>query len=378
MHDLVHDLAKSVAEQECMCLDKANLSNLPRNSHHIDFEVGGQTETQLEKGTLEKFESLRTLYQLKWDGGQLRIQGLENVVSVCEAQDANFKGKEDVQELRLLWENFGETKSVVAEEEVLEALQPHSNLKRLEIVGCGGINFPTWIGNTSALNSLVYLLLQRCKNSRQLPSLGRLPSLRKLEIWSMDDVRYIDEEESYNGIVAKPFPSLEELKVFSLPNLEQLLRRKTTGINELLRSICNLNCLNQLHLRGSKVSYFPEGMMNNMTSLAYLRISFFSELKELPSDITKLSALSDLSVDNCDKLECLPEQGLEGLSSLRHLIIRCCEGLGSLPEGVGQLTSLQSLTIEFCPALIKRCVEGTGEDWHKIAHIPKVILKGSD
>ncbi|MED6180933.1 hypothetical protein PIB30_014715 [Stylosanthes scabra] len=534
MHDLVHDLAKSIAEQECMCLEKANLSNLPRNSHHIGFECGGQTETPLEKGTFEKFESLRTLYQLKWDGyfqnnydlfaknsslrvlctkvskfpslgnfshlrylglcgldvktipasiyrlhkleilklmkcgklcslpkhltrlhnlrhlilggcdslshmcpdihklsqlrtlsvyivesekghslvelrdlnlgGQLRIQGLENVVSAREAQDANLKDKEDVQELRLSWE------SAFAEEEVLEALQPHSNLKRLEIVGYGGINFPTWMGNSSALNNLVYLLLQRCKNCRQLPSLGRLPSLRKLDIWSMDDVRYIDEDETYDGVVAKQFPSLEELRVFSLPNLEQLLKRETTGMfpslsilqinkcpklqlpclphvtrlfvfecsDELLRSICNLNGLNQLHLRGSKVSYFPEGMMDSMASLADLQISFFSELKELPYDITKLSALSDLSVSNCGKLECLPEQGLEGLSSLRHLTLRCCEGLVSLPEGVRQLTSLQSLTIEFCPALIRRCVEGTGEDWHKIAHIPKVILKGSD
>ncbi|QHN75855.1 putative disease resistance protein RGA1 [Arachis hypogaea] len=356
----------------------------------------------------EKGHSLAELCHLNL-GGKLSIKGLENVGGVCEAQDANLKGKDDLRELSLSWDNCGETNSV-AGEEVLEALQPHSNLKRLDIIGYGGSHLPTWMGNSSALNSLVSLQLLLCKNCRQLPSLGRLPFLRKLEIRSMDYVRYIDEYESYDGVEAKPFPSLEELRVLFLPNMERLLKRETTGMfpslsmlminkcpklqlpclprltylfvleckNELLRSISNLNGLNQLHLRGSEVSYFPEGTMNSMTSLASLQISYFSELKELPSDITKLTALSHLSIDHCGKLECLPEQGFEGLSSLRHLTISRCESLRSLPEGVSQLTSLQSLTMEFCPALMKRCSEGTGEDWHKIAHIPSVILKGSD
>ncbi|RYR40782.1 hypothetical protein Ahy_A09g046517 [Arachis hypogaea] len=111
-----------------------------------------------------------------------------------------------------------------------------------------------------------------------------------------------------------------------------------------------------------------------MTSLATLQIYFFRELKELPSDITKLTALSDLTISDCGKLECLPEQGLEGLSSLRKLFIHSCKSLGSLPDGVRHLTSLQSLTIGGCPMLKERCKQGTGEDWHKIAHVPHVYL----
>ncbi|RYR40781.1 hypothetical protein Ahy_A09g046516 [Arachis hypogaea] len=111
--------------------------------------------------------------------------------------------------------------------------------------------------------------------------------------------------------------------------------------NEQLKSISNLNALNQLHLCDSdQVSCFPEGMMNNMTSLATLHIYSFRELKELPSDITKLTALSHLRISNCGKLECLPEQGWERLSSLRQLSIIECKSLGSLPDGVRHFTSI--------------------------------------
>ncbi|MED6112637.1 hypothetical protein PIB30_063398 [Stylosanthes scabra] len=233
-----------------------------------------------------------------------------------------------------------------------------------------------------------------------------------LLIWGMGDVRYIDEDESYEGVEAIPFPSLQQLDVRDLPNVERLLKRETANMfpslstlliercpklqlpclprvkhltvwrcsSETLGSISNLNGLNKLGLSGSDkdvVWCFPEGMMSNMTSLSTLNIAYFSELKELPSDFTKLTALSDLSIVGCDKLECLPEQGFEDLCSLRRLYIRDCEALRCLPEGIRHLTSLQYLSISFCPALKERCKEGTGQDWHKIAHIPQVILKAS-
>ncbi|XLQ98934.1 hypothetical protein S83_065133 [Arachis hypogaea] len=116
-------------------------------------------------------------------------------------------------------------------------------------------------------------------------------------------------------------------------------------------------------------------MMDNMISLATLKISNFRELKKLPSDITKLTTLSDLRIQSCGKLECLPEQDLENLCSLERLSIDECEGLRCLPEGVRHLTSLQTLIIGGCPALRERCKEGTGEDWHKIARIPKLIFE---
>ncbi|XLS70033.1 hypothetical protein HN51_026898 [Arachis hypogaea] len=533
MHDLVHDLAQSISEQECICLEKQNLNDSSRNPHHIVFH--DIDKEQFKKRAFEQAESLRTLYhhQLNSDefpsvsrliptnhslrvlsiygrkipsfgslsclrylelcyldikslpasicnlrrlkilklkdlwslrrlpkhltrvqnlrhliidecgslsrmfpeahklcdlrtlsvyivksekghslvelhglnlGGKLRIEGLGNVGSISEAEDANLKRKQDLTELSLSWDK---RKSVVGAEEVLEALQPHSTLKLLTIEYYEGLHWPTWMQNNSATHNLVSLRLEYCGYCRHLPPLGKLPFLKKLVVICMKDVQYIEEDESYDGFEAKAFPSLEELEVSNLPNMERLLKRETTHMfpslskleitdcpklqlpclpsvkdltvlycsNEQLKSISNLNALNQLHLfQSDQVSCFPEGMMNNMTSLATLLIVSFSELKELPSDITKLTALSHLTISNCGKLECLPEQDWEGLSSLRKLSIDNCKCLGSLPDGVRYITSLEYLSISGCPMLKERCKKGTGEDWHKIAHVPHCVL----
>jgi hypothetical protein len=42
-----------------------------------------------------------------------------------------------------------------------------------------------------------------------------------------------------------------------------------------------------------------------------------------------------------------------------------------LPECIRDLTSLEVLTISDCPTLKERLKEGTGEDYEKVAHIPK-------
>ncbi|QHN75858.1 Putative disease resistance protein [Arachis hypogaea] len=534
MHDLVHDLAQSISEQECICLEKQNLNDSSRNPHHIVFH--DIDKRQFKKRSVEKAESLRTLYQLNsygfpfssrlirtnnslrvlciygrkipsfgsltclrylelsdlnikclpasicnlgrleilklrqlWRlrclpkhltrmqnlrhliidhceslsemcpnihklcelrmlsayivksekgyslaelrhlnlGGKLSIKGLGNVSSVSEAEDANLKGKRDLTELSLSWFSINKTKSVVGEEEVLEALQPHSTLKLLTISEYEGLQWPTWMQNNSATHNLVSLRLMDCGKCGHLPPVGKLPFLKELLVRCMDELQYIEEDESYDGVEAMPFPSLEELGLSYLPNVERLMKRETTHMfpslsklyickcpklqlpclphvkildvmecsNEQLKSISNLNSLNELYLNlNDEVSCFPEGMLNNMTSLATLEIKYFSELKELPSDITKLTALSDLTISKCGKLECLPEQGLEGLSSLRKLSIHYCKSLGSLPHGVRHLTSLQSLSIRGCPMLKERCKQGTGEDWHKIAHVPDLDI----
>ncbi|KAK2430109.1 putative disease resistance protein RGA1 [Trifolium repens] len=137
-------------------------------------------------------------------------------------------------------------------------------------------------------------------------------------------------------------------------------------------------------------------MFRNLTFLQSLKISNFPKLKELPNEplsqalkhlrITdcqfeslpeeiweSLPSLRSLQIDYCKGLRCFPE-GIQHLISLEILDIWNCNGLRCLPEGIRHLTSLESLRIQKCPTLKERCQEGTGEDWDKIAHIPKLII----
>jgi hypothetical protein len=351
--------------------------------------------------SVEKGNSLTELRDLNL-GGKLCIEGLKDVGSLSEAQAANLRGKKDLHELCLSWESHdGFTKPpTISAEQLLEELQPHSNLKCLKINYYEGLSLPNWI---IILSNLISLRLENCNKIVRLPLLGKLPSLKKLELRRMDNLKYLDDDESEDGMEVRVFPSLVVLKLRYLPNMEGLLkveRREmfpclsklriwncsklglpclpslkdltvTQCNNELLRSISTFRGLTQLTLGSDGITSFPEGMFKNLTSLQSLWVKDFPKLKELPNEPFNPS-LTHLYISRCDELESLPEQIWEGLQSLRNLDIVFCEGLRCLPEGIRHLTSLEVLTIWECPTLEERCKEGTGEDWDKIAHIPNI------
>ncbi|CAJ2652434.1 unnamed protein product [Trifolium pratense] len=352
----------------------------------------------------ETGHKLTELHDLKL-GGKLSIEGLKNVGSLSEAQEANMMSKKDIQELCLSW-----SKSVVftegpttSAEQVIEALQPHSNLKRLKIDLYDGLSLPSWI---RILSSLISVELSGCDNCVQLSALSKLPCLKKIYLRQMDNVQYMDDDEPPHGVEVRAFPSLEELSLDGLPNLERLLKVESVEMfphlsnftiincpklvlprlssvkylfvdgcnNELLRQISSFYGLTTLHLhKNEDVTSLPDGMLRNLTSLQTLTISDFLKLMELPNEPFNLS-LEHLCINHCGELESLPEKLWEGSLSLRTIDIVQCEGLRSLAEGIRQLTSLQVLTIHGCPTLKKRCEEQTGEDWDKIAHIPKLLI----
>ncbi|RHN56542.1 putative P-loop containing nucleoside triphosphate hydrolase, leucine-rich repeat domain, L [Medicago truncatula] len=327
--------------------------------------------------SLEKGNSLTELHDLNL-GGKLSIKGLNNVGSLSEAEAANLKGKKDLHELCLSW--ISQQESIIRSEQLLEELQPHSNLKCLDINCYDGLSLPSWI---IILSNLISLKLGDCNKIVRLPLFGKLPSLKKLRVYGMNNLKYLDDDESEDGMEVRAFPSLEVLELHGLPNIEGLLKvergemfpclssldiwkcpklglpclpsLKDLGVdgrnNELLRSISTFRGLTQLTLNsGEGITSLPEEMFKNLTSLQSLFVTFLPQL------------------------ESLPEQNWEGLQSLRALLIWGCRGLRCLPEGIRHLTSLELLSIIDCPTLKERCKEGTGEDWDKIAHIPRIEL----
>ncbi|CAJ2634550.1 unnamed protein product [Trifolium pratense] len=355
--------------------------------------------------SLEKGCSLAELCDLNL-GGKLSIEGLNNVCSLSEAQEANLMCKKDLQELWLSWEitsgEFTQTPTLNVEQ-LFEVLQPHSNLKRLKIRYYEGLFLPSWI---SILSNLVALQLKDCKNCVRLMSFGKLQSLKKLELINMINLKYLDDE-CHDGMEVRVFPSLEILVLHELPNIEGLLKVEIGDVfpclskliinscpklglpclqslnnlyvkgcnNELLRSISTFCGLTTLTLVSGdeEITSFPEAMFSNLTILQTLTIFYFPKLKELPNQPFNI-ALEHLEFSHCDELELLPEQIWNSLQSLRTIWIGNCKGLRCLPEGIRHLTSLEVLTIHECPTLEERCKEGTRDDWDKIAHIPKLRL----
>jgi hypothetical protein len=350
--------------------------------------------------------SLTELHDLNL-GGKLSIKCLKNVGCLSEAREANLMSKTDLRELCLSWnknKRYNDGPPTTSAEEVIEALQPHSNLKRLKINFYDGLCLPSWI---SILSSLVSLELSGCGNCVQLSSLGKLPYLKKIYLRQMDNIQYMgDDDEPRHGVEVKAFQSLEELSLDGLPNLEQLLKVESVEMfprlsnftiincpklvlphlssvkylfadgcnNELLRQISSFYGLTTLHLhKNEDMTSLPEGMLRNLTSLQTLTISDFLKLMELPNESFNLS-LEHLCINRCGDLESLPEKLWEGRLSLRTIDIVQCEGLRSLPEGIRHLTSLEVLTIRGCSTLKRRCEEQRGEDWDKIAHIPKLLI----
>lgn len=324
--------------------------------------------------------SLAELCDLKLEG-RLIIRRLENVGSLSEARKANLMAKNDLQELRLSWVPELGSSDGPCPEQVLEALKPHSNLKRLRIDTNKGLCAPSWI---SALCSLVSLQLWHCTNWVQLSHLSKLPYLKEITLYAMSNLRYMDDDECCHGVEMRAFPSLEKLTLVKLPSIERLLKVERGEIfprlfeltikdcptlvlphlssikelfvvgcnNKLLSQISSFNGLTSLHLeRNENLTSLPDGMLRNLSSLQNLTISDFRQLKELP------------------ELVC------EGMRFLRMIDIVKCEALRSLPEGIQHLSSIELLTIHGCSKLREWMKERLGGDWSKIQYLSKLRIR---
>ncbi|KAL5564806.1 hypothetical protein UlMin_027970 [Ulmus minor] len=145
--------------------------------------------------------------------GSLCISGLENIVDVRDVLEANLKDKKFLSELILRW-NYDDSDCIDSrkEKDVLEALRPHRNLKKLTVEGYRGTTFSDWVGDVSFCK-MVEVLLVDCKNCCMLPPFGQLASLRNLKIEGLDGVVSIGNEfcGSSSTTTQQPFRSLEEL-----------------------------------------------------------------------------------------------------------------------------------------------------------------------
>ncbi|XP_044480487.1 putative disease resistance protein At3g14460 isoform X1 [Mangifera indica] len=182
-------------------------------------------------------------------------------------------------------------------------------------------------------NSTV-LSIERCKKLKALPiGLHDLSCLEELVIWQCPGIMSIPKEG---------FPT----------NLTSLSIADANLFKSLFEwGLHNLTHLRSLEIRGCPdVISFPIREMNMV----------------LPASLTQLT------VGRFLKLKYLSSRGFETLRSLQELSISDCPELSSFPKSLP--SSLLRLYIYNCPLLKKQCRRNKGQDWPKIAEIPRVRI----
>ncbi|XP_065874698.1 putative disease resistance protein At3g14460 [Euphorbia lathyris] len=394
----------------CHCKDLVELpSNLRKliNLCHLDLRDTKLQRMPLQMGKLTKLEiltdfvidkqngaSVKELGKLQHLRGQLCITNLQNVVCVEDALDANLKGKENLRELELRWNGDNGTGtgtgSSFHEKDVLEQLQPHTNVECVSVFGYGSSRFPDWVGDSSFSN-MVSLKLSGCKNCCSLPPFGQLASLKDLSIKAFDGVMAIGPEfygcststmrpfaaleilrfetmpqwnewkHCMDNYETGAFPALRKLYIRECPNLKQALpihlHSLTTieieGCQQLEPSIPRAPSILRLKLKDNfrllRLAKKANGMYRFVVDRLHCLDSLLEEMKQISGLFTNLE---EIEISSCDSLECFP---LQSFCKLRILRISRCSRLESLSkpgETDVEFRSLNSLEIKECPNLM--------------------------
>ncbi|KAJ8648667.1 hypothetical protein MRB53_001690 [Persea americana] len=337
-----------------------SLRRLELDSCYASIPLGGlKSLRELEKSFKVgreigyRVNELRDMIHLQ---GSLGISELENVVSVEEAKEAELKNKQKISHLTLEWESHEvDSRQEGIEEEVLNALQPHTNLKELNIRGYCGVRFPTWLGDSN-FSKLVSISLATCK-CPVLPPFGQLPSLEYLFLRELYGLKKVGREVYGDGMV-KGFPSLKTLRIWSMPDLEEwtALEGDLIHVSQIyFRNCSKLRVLPDLFpLTPVRVTIQQCEKLATLPRVSTIRRLSLSRCDEqILRSLQHLTSLSSLYFSGFPTLTSLPHGVLEPLTLLEHLFISDCDRLISLSEEVGlqHLTSLQSLKIERCRQL---------------------------
>jgi hypothetical protein len=345
MHDLMHDLASSLAQNEFSIISSQN-HQISKTTRHLTIL---DSDSFFHK-TLPKFPN-----------------NFQQVRSIVFADSI-----------------VGPTCTTDFEKCLLE----FKHLRSLELMDDSEFEaFPERIG---ALKHLRYLYFGNNTKIKRLPK----------SIFKLQNLQALVTGEGLEEL-PKDVRHMISLRFLFLCTQQKRLPEGGIGCLECLQTLYILHCENLENLCED---------MQGLKSLRKLVISGCDSLISLPRSIKCLTTLEEFGISECEKLDlmtieeekegkiqplslslrivifeelpatiALPEQLLQGSSeSLQTFIIRDCPNIEEMPECISNLKELQNLEIIDCPRLSERCIKGTGEDWPKIKHIPKIKVADDD
>ncbi|XP_078161412.1 disease resistance protein RGA2-like [Carex rostrata] len=258
----------------------------------LTFFVGQESGQHInELGTLENLR-------------HLIIENIENVGDPVEAKSANLLGKTNLMSLYLKWTSESNSNNI---EQIIDYLQPHTNLMELIVENYKGQRSPRWMEESPPLK-LSSLKLLSCPVWKNQLFSWQMPHLKVLDIYNCASLEELPD---------MPLSLIEfrihEVGLTSLPKLYQ-----SSG-NNTLASLSLKSSLRVVHIKGCP----------NLISLNGF----------LQQDNLDLQDILELTISDCEKLVMVPAFGT--LLSLKHLSIKYCRNLTECP-------SLPLSLTEFC------------------------------
>ncbi|KAJ0717362.1 putative P-loop containing nucleoside triphosphate hydrolase, leucine-rich repeat domain superfamily [Helianthus annuus] len=335
------------------------------------------TRIIIEEGVGFAINELKGLTDLH---GEVSIKGLHKVQSAKHAREANLSLKK-ITGLELQWVDvFDGSRMDTLEEEVLNELKPNSDtLKTLSVVSYGGTQISNWVGDRS-FHELVKVSIRGCKKCTSLPPFGLLPSLKRLQIQGMDEVKLIGLELTGNDVNA--FRSLEVLTFEDMSGWEgwSTINEGSAAVFTCLKELYVKNCPQLINvslqalpsLKVLEIDRCGDGVLRSLvqvaSSVTKLTISCVSGLtyEVWRGVIRYLKEVEELWIRGCNEIEYLWESETEAsklLVRLKELRLWFCSGLVSLEEkeeddnfgSSTSLLSLRSLYVGFCDSIKRLC-----------------------
>ncbi|XBI86869.1 hypothetical protein VPH35_094744 [Triticum aestivum] len=322
----------------------SNIRNVGKMKHllrlkefHVRKESMGFELTEL--GALTELE------------GGLIIRGLEHVETKEEATEAKLMLKRNLKELELLWGRDGPT----TDPDILDALQPHSNLRVLTIANQGGTVGPSWLCLDIWLTSLETLTLEGVSWST-LPPFGKLPNLKGLNLIKVSGMHQFGPRCA--GVPGKCFIRLKTVGFYEMPELAEWVVEPNCHSFPSLERIECMDCPNLrvmplseescTNLRSLRVSGCPKMYLPSMphtSTLTNLDVKR-GDSERLRYDGKKLVVSGyggALAYHNLDKVE---DMAIENVS---HISLTDIEKFKSLTE----------LTVERCDGFFPEELDGS-------------------